>query len=240
MSYVRKYRSLLSQKLHALAYHIDRIGDEVYVDPPDVDELLLMKEQSHKDWVVARGDDVLKYDYSLDSTSVVFDVGGFNGDWASNIFSMYQCYVHIFEPVSTFSQHIEWRFRNNKKIILHRMALGSKDENAIIYLQDNASSVYGEGDSKEVIEVKKFPTVLTDLGIEKIDLMKINIEGLEYDLLNNIIDEGCIECVDRLLIQFHEFVPDAVNQMEALQDRLSLTHRPVFQYPFIWESWSKK
>ena len=40
----------------------------------------------------------------------------------------------------------------------------------------------------------------------KIDLLKINIEGGEYEVLENLIENDLIKNIDNIQIQFHDFV----------------------------------
>ena len=77
-----------------------------------------------------------------------------------------------------------------------------------------------------------------DVG--EVALMKINIEGSEYPLLEHIIDTGLIKQIRELQIQFHDFVPDAQSRMQEIQNRLSETHSPTWQYHYIWENWKRK
>ena len=48
----------------------------------------------------------LRYEYNLNKDSVVFDIGGFDGTWAHNIYSKYSCNILVFEPVKSFYTNI--------------------------------------------------------------------------------------------------------------------------------------
>lgn len=50
-------------------------------------------------WHHRRGDEILRMKYSLHHSSVVLDVGGFQGMWAWGILERYGSIVHVFEPV---------------------------------------------------------------------------------------------------------------------------------------------
>ena len=69
--------------------------------------------------------------------------------------------------------------------------------------------------------------------------MYMNIEGSEYKLLNEIIDSGYIENINFLQIQFHSFVNDSKELRRLIREQLSKTHKCIFNYPFLWESWQK-
>src|SRR5438309_2140987 len=80
---------------------------------------------AHRDWLAARGDQTLRLDYDLSPNSVVLDVGGFEGQWASDIFGMYLCNVHVFEPVREHFESISRRFQRNKSIHIYPFGLGA-------------------------------------------------------------------------------------------------------------------
>src|SRR6478609_5702767 len=49
----------------------------------------------------------------LNDKSIVFDLGGYEGQWTSDIYSRYNCHVYVFEPVREFYEIIKNRFKNN-------------------------------------------------------------------------------------------------------------------------------
>ena len=70
--------------------------------------------------------------------------------------------------------------------------------------------------------------------------MYMNIEGSEYKLLNEIIDSGYIKNINYLQVQFHSFVNDSKELRRLIRKQLRKTHKCIFNYPFLWESWQKK
>lgn len=78
--------------------------------------------------------------------------------------------------------------------------------------------------SGEVAQLRNCDTVFKELGIEKVDLMKINIEGGEYNLVGKLIDSGLIEKIKYLQIQFHDFVENSEEKRENLRSQLTKAH----------------
>jgi FkbM family methyltransferase len=192
-----------------------------------------------KPWFRDNGDKTLRLNYDLNSNSVVFDVGGYKGNWAADIFCKYNCFIHIFEPVSAFALEIKTRFYNNDKITVNLFGLSDKEMKAKIFLDGSSSSAYKELGNFEEVCLKDIMKYVSDHEIEKIDLMKINIEGEEYNLLNRLIETGLVESINNLQIQFHDFFPDADKKMKKIQRDLSKTHHLTYQYEFVWENWEK-
>jgi FkbM family methyltransferase len=190
-------------------------------------------------WVHDNGDKTLRLNYDLDENSVVFDLGGYEGQWSSDVFSKYCCTIHIFEPVNKFADSIKNRFAKNPKIVVHRFGLANDTKKAKISLASDGSSIYKQGEKISEIQLIKASDFLKKYNITFIDLIKINIEGAEYDLLVHFIESKFIMNIKDIQVQFHDFVPEATSRMKMIQNELSKTHRLTYQYPFVWENWEK-
>lgn len=191
-------------------------------------------------WFVINGDRTFRLNYDLNENSIVFDLGGYEGQWASDIFSKYCCYVHIFEPVKKFSNSIKKRFINNSKIIVHQFGLSEENKVAKIAVDKNSSSVFKKGCALENITLFKAIDFMQKNNIYNIDLMKINIEGGEYDLLDHLILTDFIKNIKNIQIQFHDFVANSEQRMLIIQNNLTKSHNLTYQYPFVWENWKIK
>jgi hypothetical protein len=73
-----------------------------------------------------------------------------------------------------------------------------------------------------------------------INLLKLNVEGSEYDILPDVIENYNIKKVDNILVQFHVNVKDHEQKREDIRHSLSKTHNENWCYKNIWESWSLK
>ncbi len=192
-------------------------------------------------WFKANGDKTFRLEYEeLNQDSVVFDLGGYEGQWASDIFSKYCSNIFIFEPSKPFSDKIKKRFSSNPKVKVFDFGLSNKTYTTELALAGNASSVFKESNLKEEIELISAMEFFKMHKIEKIDLIKINIEGGEYDLLEYLIYEQLIERFKNIQIQFHDFIPDAVERMKAIQKDLNKTHHLTYHFEFVWENWKIK
>ncbi len=75
----------------------------------------------------------------------------------------------------------------------------------------------------------------------KIELLKLNIEGGEYELLESLLENDCITYFKNIQVQFHDFLFDnAKERMTKIQEQLSKTHELTYQYEFVWENWKLK
>ena len=193
-------------------------------------------------WFKINGDQTLRLNYDLNESSVVFDLGGYEGQWTSDIYSKYCCVVYCFEPVKEFADALSLRFARNKKIHIFQFGLSNEDKNARMTLAKNSSSTFKilKKNPTEEVVLKKAVSFMQENKINMVDLMKINIEGGEYDLLDHFLDSGFVLNIKNLQIQFHDFVPKAEMRMARIQEGLAKTHRLTYQFPFVWENWELK
>jgi FkbM family methyltransferase len=172
---------------------------------------------------------------------VVLDVGGYEGNWAWQIYERYGCRVHVFEPVPRFAEMIEKRFAGKEKVRVHRWGLSDANGRATISVENDASSVHKSKGEPCTIELKSARDVFGMLGLEGgVDLIKINIEGCEYELLEHLMETGLIVKLRDIQVQFHDFVEGAAARMARIQERLAETHELSWQYRFVWENWHRK
>jgi hypothetical protein len=74
-------------------------------------------------------------------------------------------------------------------------------------------------------------------NISNIDLLKLNIEGSEYDLLDSLIENNNLSNIKNLQIQFHRNVINCSQRRESIRKELTKSHKLTYDYSFIWESW---
>jgi len=192
-------------------------------------------------WFADGGDKTLRLFYDrLNQNALVYDVGGYEGQWASDMYSIYRCHIHVFEPVPSFAENMRKRFVQNSDIVVHDFALSDVTRLSEMKVDKNRSSFFQPGDG--LIEVRSICAgdFLRKQDITFIDLMKVNIEGSEYDLLEHLIDTGWVNKIGNIQIQFHPFVQNAQRRMRDIQQKLQITHELSYQYLFVWENWRLK
>lgn len=202
-------------------------------------------EINKEKWYADNKEKTLRYDYNLNEHSVVIDVGGYEGDFAAEMYSRYLCKIYVFEPVVRYVNYLTNRFQKNKSIAIIPAGLGSKNEELTIHVMDEASS-YNRSESihkkgtEEKIQIKDVADFFKENAIAKIDLIKINIEGAEYDLLDRMIAQNYIVNCVNLQIQFHDFYENFELRYTQIKTELEKTHQLTYSYPFVWENWQLK
>ncbi len=196
---------------------------------------------AHNRWNDVRGDDIHRLNYPLNENSIVFDIGGYEGSWSQKIFDKYQPNIYIFEPVKSFYNIIKNKFKDNEKVKIFHFGLGAKNENIEISIDGDGSSHISENNSiKETIEIKSLVEFIEKNNLNKIDLVKINIEAAEFDLLDDVLKNDKAKIFNDIQVQFHTFIPDCVERRDAIRAELSKTHKLTYDFTFIWENWKLK
>ena len=201
--------------------------------------------QAVKAWFADRGDSTLRFDYPLTPDSIVLDIGGFKGDFAAQISNKYKCSIHIFEPMKEHAAYIANRCKGNSKVSVYPVGVGSKTENITIYIpkgKDEATLHPGESPitKEEQIRVIDIVEVFDKVEVDRVDLMKLNIEGAEFDLLERLIENDLHKKVTDIQIQYHKIDENSESRRDDISKSLSKTHECTWNYPWVWENWKLK
>lgn len=226
---MNKIRAGFAALLRKIGFGFSKLANLTYTDP---------REETKRRYLEEEKQQALRLRYDLGPQSLVVDVGGYEGQWASDIYGMYRCRVEVFEPIPEFAERIRQRFKQNPDIRVHEAGLGPRSEDVAFSLQADGTSQFRAGGGTCMVRMKSIEDAFKDYP-QDIDLMKINIEGGEYDLLESMIAHGLVKRVKNLQIQFHDHMPKAKERMEAIQNELAKTHKTTYQFPFVWENWQR-
>ena len=197
------------------------------------------KRRSRFLWNLRKGDSLLSFDYPLNQNSIFFDIGAHVGNFSTKMYEKFECNIYAFEPLDENFKKLTQNLNNYKKIKCFQIALLNFDGYSNISSLGASASLFdrNEGSTNKEVVVKSFETFITEENIKFVDFVKMNIEGSEYDLLNDIIDSGNIKKIQHLQIQFHNFVDDSEPKRQMIRNKLKKTHKNIYNFPFIWERW---
>jgi FkbM family methyltransferase len=179
-------------------------------------------------------------DYPLNPDSVVVDAGAYRGDWASQIRTRYDPKLVLFEPVPEYAEALRQRFRDHSKVSIHPFGLGGYDRTARISSGGDGSSIFASQGQEQQIQVRDAFAALEEIGAPAIHLLKLNVEGAEYEILLRLHQLGFLSRVGYIQVQFHPF-PDGYAQLYSECRRvLAESHQAHYEYPFVWERWKRR
>lgn len=199
-----------------------------------------------------RGGNALLYeDLPLGENDRVIDAGGYRGEWTAGVLPRYGCRSEIFEPVPEFAAHCRQLYRRNHRVGVHEAALGGSNRMTTFSLRDNGTSEFlGDSGSSEfeakVVSVNEIIASLTthpgpealEVVLSPIGVLKLNIEGGEYEVLESLLESELLSRIRCLLIQFHRQPPDWEERYGKIRDGLAQTHKCDWCYSMVWEKWS--
>lgn len=159
----------------------------------------------------------LRYEYDLKAGEKCLDIGSYRREWANEMIKRYMVTVECFDAL------------DNKAAWIHngKIQMGGSYYYTSMFA-DKTDQEYWCVDIAEYLQ-------------QEIAVVKVNIEGGEYELLNYIINKGLIGNIRNLQVQFH-IVDNIAWQLlyDELAKRLSETHELTWRYPFVWENWRLK
>jgi len=237
-----KIRRLLNFVLY-LTVHRWRYGKGLLVHGPMISYLNYSKAAIDFVWRQQR-DKILAEVAGLTEGRVVLDVGGDTGDWAMALYDRYTPQLYIFEPNPRSVEALRARFTGSTARILP-FGLGASNQTCQLSDDGMGSSVYDASRNYHVtnkfdIEIRDVHAVFAELELDEVDLIKINIEGGEYDLLPRLIETGLISRCRIVRVQFHDWYPNAFALRRKIVKQLARTHEVEWSYPMVWESWKRR
>lgn len=171
----------------------------------------------------------LRYEYDLTPASTVIDLGAYKGEWANEIHARYGFQVVVVEPTEYIND-----FKHGPIV---NKAAGTHNGKMSFGGRAYYTSAFEPGDH----EYECFDVNALLEQYEIIDLLKVNIEGGEYDLLSHINAAGLHSRIKNIQVQFHQIsmAPFELWYKE-IADKLSKTHWLTWHYPYCWENWKLK
>ncbi|XP_046550960.1 uncharacterized protein LOC124260717 isoform X1 [Haliotis rubra] len=186
----------------------------------------------------------------LTTNSRVLEVGGYTGVDADKLIKRYNPYYLALEPVPRYYKILEKRFKDNPKYKLFKFGLGRENKTLFLNIDSDATSLFRakQASSKtktEEAHIHEITGFFKHIGMSAnpIDLITINCEGCEFELLELITASEIVKYLKNIQFQFHLDLPGITNQEArycGIMTLLSRTHRPTFQYSYIWQSWRLK
>ncbi len=135
----------------------------------------------------------------------IFDVGANIGDWSAHCAGIFEkAAIHSFEPVPSTYEVLAGRASGQTRIAPHPFGLSNANGDAEFtyygpensFLSTMVAPVHDHLQSSRIsIKLRRGDDVVGELGVTRIDLLKIDVEGMEYEVLEGLggtLSEGRI------------------------------------------------
>lgn len=153
----------------------------------------------------------------------VVDLGACRGEFINEINNLYNIKKAILVEANptNFAQ-----LKTLPNYVLYNKAISSVNGGKIEFYEDPNSPYNGSKDFnyfngiKHQIETINLETLCKDNDIDFIDILKIDIEGAEYDVLENLSD-SFFNKIGQITIEFHDFVnPELKPRTKQIVERI--------------------
>jgi hypothetical protein len=159
----------------------------------------------------------MRYNYCVEPGELCIDIGSYRREWADDMIKRYGCKVECFDAL------------DNRAAWTHDGVLMMGGQ----YYYTSAFEPEGPQQTYKCVDIAPYLR-------HEIAVLKMNIEGCEYDLMEYIIQKGLQKNVRNFQIQFH--IVDGLEWEERynwIAERLSETHKITWRFPWLWENWQR-
>lgn len=183
--------------------------------------------------------DVMKFE--LKSNPIIFDLGGYLGQWTEIAKEYYpDSVIYVFEPVKKHYDVIVDKFSGDASVKVFNFGLSDKNDKVRITLTGDSSSMHLTNDDSEEIEIRDIREFLFENDLYNVDLIKINIEGEEYNLLEYLCKTPELNIFENYLVQFHRFIDNYESRRENILSVIRKYYDIPFNYEMVFEGWTLK
>ncbi len=158
----------------------------------------------------------------FENSPVVVDLGAGKGEFPERILEKYpSSRIILVEPDPALIRELTKKFEKQENVeILEGAAVGNEENNyRKFYLNKNYGtnslhkSLFPEKDIQSEISVRMvtLEDIFSLFHLEKIDLLKIDIEGEEWNILENFSKHD-FERIQQISVEFHDFMDPSLRQ----------------------------
>tara|TARA_B100001093_G_C26699319_1_gene958329 strand:- start:100 stop:945 length:846 start_codon:yes stop_codon:yes gene_type:complete len=146
--------------------------------------------------IIPFGGYLLKSDF-INANSIVYTFGvGTSLHFEEKLSEKYQCGVWCYDPTDCAVEFMKDKDYDKKLINYFQYGIWINDEKVKFYIQDIGAKNSGgsitnlfENSEFKLLQCNKLSTFMKKNNHNKIDILKMDIEGAAIDVLNNILDE---------------------------------------------------
>ena len=161
--------------------------------------------------------------YDIQNLKTVLDIGANNGLFSRYLIEKGCENLYLFEPNGEATKNIKSILGDYQKYELIEKAVSVNDGELTFYITDNNTTigsisrehVANHAEPKEIkIPSISLKTFVNQKGIQKIDLIKMDVERAEYEIIQNL-EEEIFNITDSFLIEFH--YNDGINVTKLIE-----------------------
>jgi FkbM family methyltransferase len=185
----------------------------------------------------------------LSAESIVYSLGiGTEITFDLSLIATYGLTVHAFDPTPGAIEYVR-RQQLPSRYRWHALGVGRYDGEATFYPPVNPAHISHTllhravtSEAAIQVEIRRLSTIMRDLGHTRLDMLKMDIEGAEYDVLDEILGQRL--AIRQILVEFHHRFPEvgleptrrAVRNLNAAGYRIYFVSDNGEEYSFVHTS----
>ena len=181
--------------------------------------------------------------WEMPSGAVCIDCGGNIGLFSDLVLSQ-GGESHLFEPIPVLFSKLSLKYKENSHFHLYNAAVGVRNETVTFSMPDiindnyllfsQSSLVNTEQIDNELITAKSISYEVNSIRLtefierllqnhESIYILKLDVEGSEFDILEDLIETQLYKMINHIFCETHErFVVNGVQRLENIKDKIAL------------------
>ena len=185
-----------------------------------------------------------RFFHNVAPNSLFLDFGGYLGEWTDAALASGVDEIWIFEPNPDFYKYLNGRYYANRKIKIITDVIELQSRTQIFYSDGLASSSILASSHLKIDLGKSFEVICRPFTDDEVKYMKsrnvivkMNIEGAEYQLLNYFSQIDLFGSVSRFAIQTHVLNKQTYHNLTVYYKTMSKYMKLKVSFPVIWDVW---
>ncbi|MDP4265885.1 MAG: FkbM family methyltransferase [Bacteroidota bacterium] len=180
----------------------------------------------------------------INQTSIIYSFGvGMDISFELEMIEKYGVKIYAFDPTP---KSIEWLNKQSLpgEFVFSPIGIAEYDGNALFSFPDNPDYVSGsmtqnmrKDNEKTEVKVNRLETIMKMYGHKSIDILKMDIEGAEYKVIDDIINTG-IDIKQILFEIHHRFENLDIKDTKTAFRKLNIAGYKIFNISLNGEEYS--
>jgi len=183
----------------------------------------------------------------LNSDSIIYSIGiGTDVSFDLHLIRLFDCNIFAFDPTPKSVNWVKKKV-NSKKFIFFDFGISKEKGSKAFYLPKNSEFVSGSLFQIKSVDINKSVTlnfetisyVMKKNNHKKIDVLKMDVEGSEYDIIDFIVKKNIK--IDQILVEFHPHLTNngrkktirAINLLKENGYKCFGISKSMLEYSFI-------
>ena len=170
---------------------------------------------------------------------IVYSFGvGRNISFDTSLIDLHRAAVFAFDPTPISREWLERQILPDE-FRFFPFGIGAFDGEIEMTLPETHGTSFSvartEGDGRPIkVPIKKLESIMRELGHEKIDVLKMDVEGAEYDVIEGF--DPKVTPAEQILVEFHDrLVGDNQASHNAIKKLEALGYVRFYASPRLWE-----